>query len=100
MANLLERHRPILAGAVFADSYRPGAGSLLAVTAFNLRTQWPISQPSRTTHIVEVGMTLTQIRSRLGRLRKPCRLGHDWTELAYPPACRTCGRTRILPSVD
>jgi hypothetical protein len=40
-------------------------------------------------------MTLIQIRSRLGRLRpNPCRSGHDWTDLARPPACRVCGRSR------
>jgi hypothetical protein len=44
-------------------------------------------------------MTLMQLRSRLGRLRNPCRTGHDWTELAYPPACRTCGRTRDLSAI-
>jgi len=41
-------------------------------------------------------MTLTQIRSRLGRLRNPCRTGHDWTDLADPPACRICGRSRMF----
>jgi len=44
---------------------------------------------------LEVVMTLTQIRTRLGRLRNPCRTGHVWTELASPPACRVCGRTQI-----
>jgi hypothetical protein len=41
-------------------------------------------------------MTLTQIRSRVDRLRNPCRTGHDWTELSSPPACRVCGRTRAV----
>lgn len=41
-------------------------------------------------------MSINQIRTRLGRLRNPCRMGHDWTQLAYPPACRTCGRTQAV----
>ena len=41
-------------------------------------------------------MTIAALRSRLGRLRNPCRTGHDWTELADPPACRICGRTQGL----
>jgi hypothetical protein len=42
-------------------------------------------------------MTFSQIRSRFGRLRpNPCRDGHDWTDLAAPPACRVCGRTRTM----
>jgi hypothetical protein len=39
-------------------------------------------------------MSLTQFRSRIDRLRNPCRAGHQWTELAHPTACRLCGRTR------
>jgi hypothetical protein len=39
-------------------------------------------------------MTIAVLRERLSRLRNPCRAGHVWTELAHPPACRVCGRTR------
>jgi hypothetical protein len=39
-------------------------------------------------------VTIALLRARFNRLRNPCRAGHEWTELAQPPACRVCGRTR------
>jgi hypothetical protein len=38
---------------------------------------------------------LSHIRERVARRREQCRrIGHQWTDMSYPPACTHCGRCR------
>lgn len=38
---------------------------------------------------------IAKLRTRSGRRRPACRGAHQWTDMALPPACVHCGRTRL-----